>query len=162
MPPNRSRSSRDSIEQEGRILLAIQSLRNKEIASIREAARRFNVPEPTVRRRLRGTTNRAETRANSHKLTQTEEESLKQWILSMDLRGAAPRPGTIREMANLLLTKRGSTSIQTVGEKWVYNFVQRTPELKSRFSRRYNYQRAKQEDPKGYSGVVRHRSANDY
>lgn len=35
----------------------------------------------------------------------------------MDLRGAAPRPATAREMANLLLVKRGSTLIQTVGEK---------------------------------------------
>lgn len=51
-------------------------------------------------------------------------------------------------MANLLLAKRGSTTIQTVGEKWVYNFTQRHPELKSRFSQEYDYQRAKQEDPK--------------
>jgi hypothetical protein len=51
-------------------------------------------------------------------------------------------------MANLLLAKRGSISIQTVGEKWAYNFIQRHPELKSRFSRRYDYQRALQEDPK--------------
>ena len=66
----------------------------------------------------------------------------------MDARGAAPRPSMVREMANLLLAKRGSTPIQTVGEKWVYNYTQRTPELQARFSRRYNYQRAKQEDPK--------------
>jgi hypothetical protein len=51
-------------------------------------------------------------------------------------------------MANLLLVNRGSTPIQTVGEKWVYNYIQRRPELKSRFSRRYDYQRALQEDPK--------------
>jgi hypothetical protein len=51
-------------------------------------------------------------------------------------------------MANLLLAKRGSTPIQTVGEKWVYNYTQRHPELTSRFSRRYDYRRAQQEDPK--------------
>ncbi|ODM16160.1 hypothetical protein SI65_08594 [Aspergillus cristatus] len=51
-------------------------------------------------------------------------------------------------MANLLLAKRGSTTIETVGEKWVYNFTQRHPQLKSRFSQRYDYQRAKQEDSK--------------
>jgi AraC-like DNA-binding protein len=140
MPPDRSQKCRKSIEQEGRILLAIQAIQNKEIASLREAARRFNVPEPTLRRRLRGTTNRAESRASGHKLTQIEEESLKKWILSMDLRGAAPRPATVREMASLLLAKRGSTPVQMVGEKWVYNFTHRHLELKSRFSRRYNYQ----------------------
>lgn len=50
------------------ILLAIQAIKNKGISAIREA-RRLSVPESTPRTRLRGTTFRAETRANSHKLT---------------------------------------------------------------------------------------------
>jgi hypothetical protein len=66
----------------------------------------------------------------------------------MDQRGAAPRPSHVREMANILLMKRGSTTTQTVGEKWVYNFINRHEEIKTRFSRRYNHQRAKCEDPK--------------
>ncbi|KAK9578967.1 hypothetical protein V6Z93_010698 [Aspergillus fumigatus] len=66
----------------------------------------------------------------------------------MDQRGAAPRPSHVREMANILLAKRGTTPIQAVGEKWVYNFIKRWDELKTRFSRRYNHQRAKCEDPK--------------
>ena len=73
---------------------------------------------------------------------------LKERILSLDTRGAAPTQAHVREMANILLVKRGSTPIQTVGEKWVYNFTQRYLELKARFSRRYNYQRAEQEDLK--------------
>ena len=106
------------------------------------------VGDRTLRRRLAGRPQRQNTRANSHKLTQNEEESLLQWILSMDRRGAAPRPGHVRDMANLLLAKRGESPIQTVGEKWVYNFINRQPELKTRFSRRYDYQRAKCEDLK--------------
>lgn len=148
MPPIRTQSSRSSIEQEGRILLAIQAFKNKEIASIHEVARQFGIPRTTLRRRLAGSTNRAETRANSHKLTQIEEESLRKWILSMDSRGAAPQPATVREMANLLLAARGTTLVQTVGENWVYNFVNRHSDLSTRFSRRYNYERAKCEDPK--------------
>jgi hypothetical protein len=140
MPPNRVRSSRDSIEQEGRVLLAIQAIKNKEISSKREAARRFNVPETTLRRRLNGHIFRAESRANNHKLTKVDEESLKQWILSMDQRGASPRPAAVQEMANILLAAQGS---DRVGQNWVSNFLRRTPELKSRFSRRYDYQRAK-------------------
>jgi hypothetical protein len=76
MPPIRSQSSRNLIEKEGRSLLAIQAIQNKEISAIREAARRFQVPESTLRTRLRGITFRAKTRANSYKLTQIEEESL--------------------------------------------------------------------------------------
>jgi hypothetical protein len=51
-------------------------------------------------------------------------------------------------MANLLLEKRGTTPVLSVGEKWVYNFVKRRPLLSSRFSKRYNYERAKYKDPK--------------
>ena len=66
----------------------------------------------------------------------------------MDIRGAAPRPYMVQEMANLLLATRGTTLIQTVGKNWVTKYVKRHPELNTRFSRRYNYKRAKCEDPK--------------
>jgi hypothetical protein len=161
MPPNRTEKSRKSIEQEGRILLAIKAIQKQEIRSLREAARRFNVPYATLRTRRNGTKNRAETRANSHKLTQSEEESLLQWILSMDSRGAAPRPTMVEEMANILLAERCQ---EVVGEKWVYNFIERHDEVKTRFSRRYNYERAKCEDPEvlqGWFNTVR-RTMREY
>jgi hypothetical protein len=148
MPPKRPRSARNSIEQEGRTLLAIQAIKNNEITSIREAARRFDVPRNTLTRRLTGVIPRVDIRANSHKLTQNEEESLEKWILNMDARGAAPRPSMVADMANLLLAKRGETPIQTVGQNWVTNYVKRHPGLSSRYSKRYNYERAKMEDPK--------------
>lgn len=95
----------------------------------------FNtVPESTLRDRLHGKTYCAEKRANNHKLTQNEEESLLHWIFSMDRRGAAPRPAHIQEMANIPLSKRGSASIQTVGVNWVYNFIQRQDALKTKYS----------------------------
>ena len=51
-------------------------------------------------------------------------------------------------MANILLTKHGTIPIQTIGEKWVYNLIKRRDELKTRYSRRYDYRRAKYEDSK--------------
>ena len=47
-------------------------------------------------------------------------------------------------MANQLLAARGT---RRVGEKWPRNFVNRQPELTTRFNRKYDYQRAKNEDP---------------
>jgi len=47
-------------------------------------------------------------------------------------------------MANKLLTARGKDK---VGKNWASNFVRRTPELKTRFNRKYDYQRAQNEDP---------------
>lgn len=135
MPPIRGQNSRNSIEQEGRILLAIQSFQNKEIPTILEAARRFLVPNTTLQRRIDGHLFRPETRANSHKLTPEEERSLLRWILSMDTRGSAPRPSMVREMANILL---GERSNETVGRNWATSYIKRYPELKSRSSRRYD------------------------
>ena len=64
------------------------------------------------------TTTRARHTAKPHALIRAqlvinwpniEEDSLVEWIISMDSRGAAPRPSTIREMANILLAARGKT-----------------------------------------------------
>jgi hypothetical protein len=51
-------------------------------------------------------------------------------------------------MANILLAARGSTPPPTVGKNWPSTFINRRPELCTRFSRRYDYQRALNEDPK--------------
>jgi hypothetical protein len=48
-------------------------------------------------------------------------------------------------MANKLLAERGTSE---VGKNWPENFVRRTPELKTRFNRKYDRQRALCEDPK--------------
>ncbi|EEA22979.1 pogo transposable element, putative [Talaromyces marneffei ATCC 18224] len=145
MPPIRNKNKKDLDEQEGRILLAISDLQNERILRVAQAASVYNIPRTTLQRRLRGVQQRSEVRANSHKLTQSEEESLVKWVLDLDRRGLPPRHSLVREMANYLLSQHGD---QRVGDKWVYNLVKRRPEIDSKFSRRYNYERAKCEDPK--------------
>ena len=50
-------------------------------------------------------------------------------------------------MAELLLSQRGSTnSTPKLGKNWVTKFLQRNPELKSKYIYRYDYSRAKYED----------------
>jgi hypothetical protein len=66
----------------------------------------------------------------------------------MDSRGAAPMPATVGEMANILLTSRRITPPPTVGVNWPSRFIKPRDELRTRFSRRYEYQRALNEDPK--------------
>jgi hypothetical protein len=52
-------------------------------------------------------------------------------------------------MADQLLAARGASK---VGIKWPENFVRRTAKLKTRFNRKYDYQRAKCEDPEVIGG----------
>ena len=54
MPPKSRQKSRNLIEQEGKLLLAISALKKQEISSVRQAARVYTVPESTLRDRLHG------------------------------------------------------------------------------------------------------------
>jgi hypothetical protein len=148
MPPIRTESSQKLASQEGKILLALDDLKNGRIKSIRAAATLYAIPRSTLQYRAGGRVARVDKRPNRHKLTKLEEDSLVNWIISMDTRGAAPRPATIREMANILLAARGSQPPPTVGKNWPSKFVERREELRTRFSVRYDYQRALNEDPK--------------
>ena len=93
----------------------------------------------------KATQQRSLIRANSHKLGQFEEDSLVKWVLDLDRRGLPPRHSLVQEMANYILQQHGD---QRVGKNWVSNLVKRRPEIDSKYSRRYNYERAKCEDPK--------------
>jgi hypothetical protein len=100
MPPIRTESSQKSANQEGRILLALDDIKNSRVTSIRAAAKLYDIPYSTLHARLNHRVSRDNTRANSHKLTELEEDSLIQWIFSMDSRRAAPRRATVRELAD--------------------------------------------------------------
>ncbi|KAL2887713.1 hypothetical protein HOO65_040050 [Ceratocystis lukuohia] len=75
---------------------------------------------------------------------ENEVISSRSFIIDLDSRGFPPRLRGVEEMANKLLADRDASS---VGKRWASNFVKRQPDLKTRFNRRYDYQRAKCEDP---------------
>jgi hypothetical protein len=150
MPPPNNTSL---VQREGRIALAIEALKQGYFTSPKAAAKAYDVPYSTFLRRVRNGAARRDTRPINCKLTAMEELTLVQWILSMDQRGLSPRPDSVRQMASLLLAKRSnsnsnSNSNSQVGQNWVYNFVRRHQALQTRYNRKYDYQRAKCEDPK--------------
>jgi predicted HTH domain antitoxin len=152
MPPKTRIIAKNSVEQEGRTLLAISALKNKEISSVQRAAEIFDIPRSTLRDRLNGRQYRIEKRANSHRLSTTQEESLIEWILSRDQRGVPPRPSHVQEMANILLQADNPSGFRPIGKNWVSIFTNRRDEIKSRYARRYNHSRAQCEDPKIIKG----------
>ena len=137
-------------QTEGRIALALQAYQQGQFSSIRAAARAYGVPHTTLTRRLEGTTSRSDFTHPNRKLTQTKETALVEWILSLDTRGIPPTQALVQEMAELLFRERvqnASIEETTLGQRWVYRFITRHPEIKSRYSRKYDYKRAKCEDP---------------
>jgi hypothetical protein len=91
---------------EGRIVLALNAFQKGQFSSLRAAARAYNIPHITLTRRHKGAPSRADSTSPHLKLTQTEETTLVQWILSMDTRGMSPTQASVREMAELLLAER--------------------------------------------------------
>jgi hypothetical protein len=138
-------ASEPDISYEKKIDLAIQALQEGQIPSIRAAAAFYHVSYVTLSRHLRRRTTRRDAQINNRKLTPTEEEALHRKILSMDERGINPTIPAVRKMADLLLSKR--LKGVSVGDCWVRRFVNRHDDLRSKFLRKYDYQRAKCEDP---------------
>jgi len=138
-----------SIQQEGRIALAMDALKKGHFTSVRGAAESYDIVNSTLLRRVHGRPAQRNSRPTNCKLTDIEESTLVQWILSMDQRGLSPRSDFVRRMANLLIEKRSDSSQGSgsgVGKLWVHNFVQRHQALSSRYNRKYDYQRAKYKD----------------
>jgi hypothetical protein len=79
-----------SAYQEGRILLAIQAIKQGQIQKIRAAAKVYDVPYTTLYHRINGMTPRRDSTPNSCKLSPYEEEAIVQYILDLDSRGFPP------------------------------------------------------------------------
>lgn len=72
------------------------------------------------------------------------------WILDMAQRGMPPQISIVRQLAQLLLSARTSPQASApayISEKWVTRLIQRHEELQSKYSQKYDYQRARCEDP---------------
>ncbi|KAL2016999.1 hypothetical protein VTK56DRAFT_2680 [Thermocarpiscus australiensis] len=132
-----------SASKEARVLLALQALQNDEKLSLRAAAKLYNVPVSTLGYRRAGQAIRRDLPANSRKLTDLEERAIVQYIIELHARAFPPRLSSVEDMANQLLRVRDAPR---VGKLWAHNFVKRQPTLRTRWSRRYDYQRAKCED----------------
>ena len=134
-----------SIPDKAKVILALKALKNENELSIRAAAKLYAVPYTTLYRQRAGRRAQCNIPANSHKLTDLEEQTIIQYFIKLCTLSFLPRLYGVKDMANQLLHIRDASD---VGIRWATNFVQRQPGLRTRFSCKYDYQRAKCEDPK--------------
>jgi hypothetical protein len=132
------------LNKEANILLALQALQKDPKLSLQRAAKIYKVNLTTLWCRQQGILSQRDTIPKSRRLSDLEEQVIVQFILDLDSRGFPPRLRGVEEMANQLLADRNAPP---VGTRWANNFIKRQPELKTRFQRKYDYQRAKCEDP---------------
>ena len=130
---------------EAKLAIAFEACKNDFKLSLQAASKIYTVPYTTLHHRHSGTPSRCNTPANSRKLTDLEEKTIIQYILKLYARAFHPRLSYVENIANQLLRERNAPP---VGVQWAHNFIKRQPELQTHFTRKYNYQRAKCEDPK--------------
>jgi hypothetical protein len=82
-------------QKEGRIALAIQALQKGHVSNVHTAAQMYNIPDKTLRRRVKGINARRDSIPINRKLTTTEESTLIKWILFIDQRGLLVRSNSI-------------------------------------------------------------------
>ena len=137
---------------ESQIQLAIQALIQDPNLSVKRVAAIYNVPRSTLRDRRAGIIFRRDCIPNSMKLLPTEEQTILDHVLDLDAKGFPPRPAALKDLADLLLAERKK---DPVGPDWPRAFIKRHPELKVKFSRKYDYKRALCEDPEIIQGWFR-------
>ena len=134
---------------ENQLNLALQAIQRDPTLSARRAAKLYGVGHHKLSDRLRGIPSRRAISANSRKMTDLEESVLSEHILDLASKGFPPRLCIVEDMANRMIATRQG---KRVGPRWAGNFVRRRPELRTRFQRKYDYQRAKCEDPEVIQG----------
>ena len=134
-----------SPSNEAKIILALQALQKDEKLSVRAAAEIYGVSRKTLGRRRAGKPARRDIPANSRNLTDLEEQTIVQYVIELDTRAFPPRLCGMEDMTNHLQRERDAPP---VGKRWAHNFVIRQPDIRMRWTRQYDYQRVKCEDPK--------------
>jgi hypothetical protein len=97
--------------REGRIQLALSAYTARQFRSLRRTAKAFNVPYSTLTSQYNGITYILERRNGRQKLTVTEEQTITQYVLDLDLRGFAPRLCEVEDMADKVLGVRNGQPV---------------------------------------------------
>jgi hypothetical protein len=122
-------------------------------ASKREAARKFAIPESTLRYRLRGTRPHALAHKDLQMLSLMLENLLVKWILSEEACGRAPRRTKVQAFAKHLAGLK-----KPLYRSWYELFVRRHPECgtkKSRLLEKPRYELTREEVEEWYERLDR-------
>ena len=115
-------------QRESMIQLALADLESGKYTSIRQAAKAYDVPRPTLANRQNGKPPRSVAHEQQQRLTPAQEEFLTEWILEQDLQGYAPSHTRVREMAARILRMNGD--VEPLGKAWVLKYIRRNPRVR--------------------------------
>lgn len=96
--------------------------------TLADAARKYNIPRPTLSDKVRGRTPITKCRQNRRVLDPEEEEALVVWCLEQASGGQMPSTAEFMVQVNQYLSKHGRSSLAN-SKEWLKSFVRRHNEL---------------------------------
>ena len=105
------------------IKYAIKDLNDGVFTSQRKAAKKYKVPESTLRGRLAGIRERRISQQYYQRLCPEQVEYLANWILDEDARGCPPTHAHTQVLAGRILAARGDH--KPLGKGWISSFLKR-------------------------------------
>jgi hypothetical protein len=126
MPPKLT----EDVDHEFRVTQALLGVENGESANA--MAKKWKISASTISRRRHGSSRRLAAWQDYQLLTSTEEDGLRDWILSEERAGRPPTKVEISGFAALILDSRGSSRIP--GKNWVNRFLRRHDALKIKYT----------------------------
>ena len=121
-------------ERENNIKHAMRAYQKGETSSMRGMAERYGVPYSTLCDRLNGVQDRKSSGKPMQLFTKQEEKAIVRWCNYLDDWRFPPKLTLVKQMAECLIQKR--VGEQKLGKHWLKCFLDRNPELASRFSSR--------------------------
>ena len=129
--------------REERIQKALEAFRSGQEPSLRAAAESYGILKTTLCNRYNNQTGtRQEANRQRQLLSPAQEDVVVAWIQKLDDWGFPPRLDMVRGMAEMLARP------QPIGKHWLSRFLNRHPELSSKYSEQLNRQRALAGNPK--------------
>ena len=134
------------IPREERLQLAQEFWRQSNGAvTITRAAMMYGVRRETLRDQIHGARSRSESHQKLQRLSPGEEKALADWTLTLGKWGWPARVEQVHGMASALLQAKGDT--KALGIHWTDQFLNRHPNLKSKFVTGLEKDRVAAEDP---------------
>ena len=138
------RNKKHNEDKEARIKKAIHAVKVGDFPSLRRTAEAYDIPLTTLRRRLGGGVSCALAHESQQLLTVAEEKAVVRWIYRLEEFGFPPRTQHVKEAVSLL---KESTWTEGVGKNWITRFLNRHPDLVSKFSSQFDKKRLKMSNP---------------
>ena len=132
-------------ENEIRIQKAMTAYAAGKSSSLRKAAEVYGLAYTTLYRRVHGSLTRVQGHAHQQLLSAAEERAILHWIIKLEEWGFPPWIEHVKEA--VILPEAYWPENETIGKNWITRFLNRHPELVSKYSSQFDKKRMKANDP---------------